>query len=133
MIAAVKRLVRERAGDACEYCRLPQSWLIPFKLQIEHILPVKHHGGDEPENLALACVYCNSHKGPNISGIDPLSTRLTPLFDPRQQMWSDHFEQHNGVIEGKTDIGRTTVDVLNMNAEEQVKLRIIVAGYSAKL
>ena len=28
---------------------------------------------DEVDNLALACHRCNLHKGPNLSGIDPLT------------------------------------------------------------
>jgi len=126
MDAEIKRLVRQRAQDACEYCGLTESWAAPFNLQIEHILPRKHHGGDQIENLALACSDCNLHKGPNIAGIDPLSMRMTELFHPRRHKWDEHFRLHLGMIIGKTDIGRTTVDVLDMNAEERVKLRIII-------
>jgi 5-methylcytosine-specific restriction endonuclease McrA len=38
--------------------------------QVEHIIPRKHHGGDDMGNLALACFACNNHKGPNLSGVD---------------------------------------------------------------
>ncbi len=84
----------------------------------------KHHGGDELENLALACIDCNLHKGSNLAGIDPLSSQLTELFHPRQHVWEDHFEIIQGRIRGKTAIGRVTVDVMNFNSEEQVLLRL---------
>ncbi|MBC7851834.1 MAG: HNH endonuclease [Pirellulaceae bacterium] len=127
MDAAVKELVRRRAADICEYCRLPQQWSPDLRLQIEHIIPLKHHGGHENANLALACADCNLHKGPNIAGIDPLSLRMTELFNPRQHQWHEHFEEIDGQITGKSAIGRTTVDVLNMNSTEQVEVRLMIA------
>ena len=54
--AATRRLVRDRAGDKCEYCGLLQVRSPLAALQIEHILPRKHGGGDDSENLALACI-----------------------------------------------------------------------------
>ena len=131
MDAVAKKLLRERAGDACEYCRLPQKWYSPYKLQVEHIVARQHHGGDELDNLAIACIDCNLNKGPNIAGIDPLSLALTELFHPRRHLWSDHFEQKRGFIMGKSAIGRTTVYVLKMNSDEQVKTRLIVELFEA--
>ena len=59
--AAVRRRVRERAGERCEYCRLraEQDRFHPF--HIEHIVARQHRGGDDLENLALACHQCNLH------------------------------------------------------------------------
>jgi hypothetical protein len=127
MDAAVKRMVRERAGDRCEYCHLRQEQSPLFPLQIEHIRTRKHHGGDELENLALACIDCNLHKGPNVAGIDAESHQLTELFHPRHHAWSDHFEFRGPLILGKTAIGRVTVDVLNMNSYDQVALRLLAS------
>ena len=81
---ATRRLVRQRAADRCEYCQRLQSDSLLIPLQIEHILPHKHGGGDEVENLALACAECNLHKGSDLSGIDPESNQMTRLFDPRR-------------------------------------------------
>lgn len=90
MDASLRRLVRLRAGDCCEYCRLPQLAL-PASLQIEHIIAKQHRGTDESENLALSCPYCNRYKGPNLSSIDPETGELAPLFNPRRDVWDDHF------------------------------------------
>ncbi len=35
------------------------------------------------DNLALACLRCNRHKGPNVGSFDPLTGQLTPFFNPR--------------------------------------------------
>jgi HNH endonuclease len=54
--------VRERAGDRCEYCHLPQVGSnIPF--EIDHIVSRKYQGHTDAGNLALACWYCNVVKG----------------------------------------------------------------------
>ena len=43
MDAELQRLVRDRSGGRCEYCRLPEAEsLVPF--EIEHIIPRKHRG-----------------------------------------------------------------------------------------
>lgn len=94
-------------------------------LHVEHIIPRKHGGSDDLSNLALACIDCNLHKGANLSGLDPETGMLTALFHPRQQRWENHFESEGIRIVGKTDIGRTTVQVLNMNSADQIDLRSV--------
>ncbi len=116
-------LVRARAGDRCEYCRLPE-WCYTGLFQIEHIVARSHGGGDDVHNLALACRHCNLHKGPNLFGIDPLSSDLTRLFNPRTDAWVEHFSIEHGVILGLTAIGRTTAYVLNMNTDRRIGLRL---------
>ena len=70
MDAATGRLIRERANDRCEYCRARQSDE-NFPFEIEHVIARQHGGDDTPANLALACMSCNRHKGPNLAGVDP--------------------------------------------------------------
>ena len=77
-------------------------------LHVEHIIPKMHGGADAFDNLALACIDCNLHKGPNLTGIDPRTKRVTKLFHPRLQRWDEHFEWHILYLVGKTTIGRTT-------------------------
>jgi len=58
MNAATRRLVRQRAGRRCEYCRIHEDDE-PFTFHIEHIVPKKHAGRDHPSNLAWSCHSCN--------------------------------------------------------------------------
>jgi len=74
-------------------------------------------------NLALACLWCNLHKGTNIASIDPDSGDLVRLFDPRRQRWTDHFRLYGARILGTTPIGRVTVAVLAMNGDRYVAIR----------
>ena len=92
--------------------------------QIEHIVPRKHHGSDDADNLALACFACNNHKGTNLSGIDPQTGEMTRLFHPRKDKWEEHFEWKEAMLVGRTRIGRTTVDILAVNLTYRSELRM---------
>ncbi len=93
---------------------------------MEHIVARKHGGNDEADNLALACDRCNSHKGANLTGVDPDTGEITKLFNPRQDAWKEHFKIADVLIVGLTPVGRTTVFVLNMNEERRVRLRTVL-------
>lgn len=123
MNEATRAAVRRRAEDRCEYCQLRQADSLLAALHVEHIIPRKHGGTDEPENLALACVDCNLHKGPNLAGIDPETGNVVSLFHPRLQPWADHFQWQGIYRAGKTPTGRATIQVLSINSEEQLALR----------
>lgn len=118
----LRRRIRRRARNRCEYCRLPQAAMRP-RHQIEHIIAIQHGGDDDPSNLALACMHCNLRKGPNIAGRDPLTSELTRLFHPRQDRWRDHFAWSGATLVGPAPIGRTTIQVLAINAPLVVETR----------
>jgi len=122
MDEATREEVRERAAGRCEYCYLPEAHVLtPF--QIEHVVAKQHRGRDTLNNLAYACLRCNVHKGPNLAGIDPKTTKLTRLFNPRRHRWGRHFRWQGAVVVGRTAVGRTTVEVLAMNDPARVALR----------
>ncbi len=121
--AETRRLVVRRAGDRCEYCRLPAS-ASQYPLHTEHVRARQHGGGDEAENLALACHLCNLHKGTNLTAIDPRSEAVTLLFNPRQMVWTDHFTPVGGEVLGITPEGRATAVLLDMNEASRLDLRI---------
>ena len=122
MNAATRRLVRRRAADRCEYCRLPQR-AVDFTFHIEHVVARQHGGADDASNLALACDRCNLYKGPNLAAIDPDSGRVVRIFHPRTDAWDDHFEIAGAAIVGRTPAGRATVGLLRMNAVARLRLR----------
>ena len=124
MDTATRELVRHRAGNRCEYCGATEGLRARIWFHTEHIVARQHGGGDAPENLALACHLCNAHKGPNLSGIDPTTGRVTPLFHPRRERWAEHFTRIGGQIVGHTETGRATVAVLDMNHPARVEARL---------
>ena len=123
MNKTTRQMVWERAQGRCEYCLLQQTHEPLVPLQVEHIVARQHQGGDDLVNLALACLLCNSHKGTNLTGLDPDSGNITRLFHPRQDSWQDHFRRDGAFIIGCTAIRRTTVWLLQMNFVERLELR----------
>jgi hypothetical protein len=128
MDAQLRQEVRARASGRCEYCRIEQVHFDSL-FHFEHIIARQHGGETNSQNLAIACARCNLNKGPNIAGLDPESKKLTPLFNPRQHDWNEHFKVlANGKISGITDIGRTTVHVLAFNTAIRVQMRLSSRG-----
>ena len=123
MDAQTRDFVQRRAGNRCEYCRIPQAVNAFFTFHVEHIVAVQHQGTDDTENLAFACHRCNAYKGTNLSSVDPETAQIVALFHPRREEWRDHFEQAGGVVRGLTSTGRATVRLLNMNAPHRVESR----------
>ncbi|MDE0555523.1 MAG: HNH endonuclease signature motif containing protein [Candidatus Poribacteria bacterium] len=121
---SLRRTVAERANEQCEYCQYPEQFS-PSSFEVEHIVPKSAGGLTEPNNLALACSHCNAHKATRQTGIDPLTGTNVRLFNPRIDDWAVHFllNQKTGEIEGQTSTGRSTVEVLMMNAEQPTRAR----------
>ena len=125
MNKALAAFVRQRAEGRCEYCRFVETFA-RFKFQVEHIVARQHGGTDSIDNLALACGFCNLHKGPNLSGIDPQTGTVVELFHPRCQVWSEHFKWDGPIIKGLSSHGRATVSVLLLNDPLQLARRQVL-------
>lgn len=123
--AALRRLVVARAAGRCEYCRFPQQAAF-LAFEIEHIISEKHDGPTVAENLALACPYCNDHKGTDLGSFDPETATLTPFFHPRRQEWSAHFRMEGALIIPLTPEGRVTVKILRFNAPDRLAERAVL-------
>jgi len=115
----LRRQVLERAQTCCEYCRLSQQDSF-FQFEIDHIIAEKHGGMNESQNLCLSCPDYNSFKGSDIGSIDRDTGRLTPLFNPREHVWSEHFRLDDGVMEPLTPEGRVTVFLLRLNDPDRI-------------
>jgi 5-methylcytosine-specific restriction endonuclease McrA len=122
----IRQQVIVEANFRCEYCRT-SSRLIGMPLVMEHILPKSAGGSDERENLAASCYRCNEFKGAKTHAIDPQTSQLVPLFNPRQQSWSDHFTWVNGGthIAGLTPTGQATVIALRLNNDYVTEARVL--------
>lgn len=75
------------------------------------------------ENLALSCLPCNRHKGSDLTSIDPQTGEITRLFNPRLDVWTEHFSLENGRIISLTPIARTTVFLLQFNTPTAILSR----------
>jgi hypothetical protein len=119
---ALEQRVVHRGAGRCEYCHLPEA-ASELEFHCDHIIAEKHGGPTVEENLAWACFSCNLRKGPNLSGLDPASGKLTRLLHPRTDSWNEHFAWEGAWLRGKTAIGRTTIAVLDINHPDAVAVR----------
>jgi hypothetical protein len=130
--ASLRKRVAEAACFRCGYCQTSQHIIGPL-LEIDHIIPEAEGGTNDEENLFLACPMCNSHKATRHQATDPETQRIVPLFNPRTQIWAEHFEwaEEGIVIRGKTPTGRATVAALNVNHPDIVAARRlwVIAGW----
>ena len=125
MDKATRNQVIERAGNTCEYCRLPQSAQPFITFHVDHVIASQHREDDSLDNLSMSCHRCILHKGTNLSTIDPETDELVQVFTPRPDTWEEHFQIADFVIIGLTDMGRATVRLLAMNTPQRVELRIL--------
>lgn len=122
MADSLRQFVKARAHDVCEYCRLPQQQT-PLTHELDHIIAVKHRGSSTENNLAWACFACGRHKSCNIAGIDPKGGAIVRLFHPRRHKWAAHFRWDGPNLVGRTEIGRATIEVLEINLPHYVAFR----------
>lgn len=126
MDSSTRELVRRRAGERCEYCRLPQSAAPFLTFHVEHVEAQQHVVEDSLGNLALACPDCNRHKGPNLTTLDVDTRTIVRLFHPRQDDWEEHFFYQGALLIGRTNVGKATVRLLQVNSEERIDMRRVL-------
>ena len=90
----------------------------------DHIIAVKHRGATNDSNLAWTCFTCNRSKSSDLSSIDIDTNKLIRLFNPRTDVWEEHFRlERGGEIAALTDVGRVTEFLLKFNKPEHVEIR----------
>jgi HNH endonuclease len=120
---SLRRAIAIRANLACEYCLFPEIFLATT-FHIDHIRSQKHCGKTVLENLAYSCPHCNQNKGSDIGTfLNDESENLIRFFNPRKDIWVEHFEIDNGKILSLTSIGTATINILNFNQIERIILR----------
>jgi HNH endonuclease len=116
-ISLANRLhIRQRANFLCEYCHSSEEASTSL-FTLDHLIPQSLGGDDREDNLALACHRCNGRRYNFTDGIDPETQASIALFNPRKDLWSDHFiwSADGQNIIGITPIGRATLNRLDLN------------------
>ena len=112
--------LRERIDEAdrrvCRYCLTVEA-NSGVRLTYDHITPLSKGGETDFENVCLACSACNEFKADATHAVDPVTGEPVALFNPRAQVWREHFVWSTDTtrIEGVTATGRATVLALRMN------------------
>ncbi|MEN9612135.1 MAG: hypothetical protein RLZZ628_2949 [Bacteroidota bacterium] len=127
MKESIKQTVQQRAQFCCEYC-LAQANISADSFVMEHILPVAKGGSNHLDNLAYSCQRCNNHKFTATHALDEVTGTTAPLYNPRDEVWENHFEWSDDFTEilGKSPTGRATVNRLKLNRVNLVNLRRIL-------
>jgi HNH endonuclease len=120
--ASLRRLVIQRADNRCEYCGISQIGQVAT-FHIDHIVPVVAGGATTAENLALACVSCSLRKGARQELEDIATGETVFIFNPRQQVWKEHFSWIGVQVVGLTATGRATVQALDLNRSTMLAIR----------
>ncbi len=126
----VRQFVIERARGLCEYCQ-SQDRFSPQPFTFDHIIPISKKGDNSSENLARACQGCNNSKLAKTQVFDIVTNDHVPLFNPRTQIWDDHFawDETFTLILGLTPIGRATVIALKLNRQQLTVMRELLIGF----
>ena len=111
----IRKEVADRANHKCE-----------FSFDLDHIVPIKHGGSSEIENLALACPHCNQHKGSDFATI--VNAEVVRLFNPRIDNWQESFIVVKGEILSKSKIGEASIKIFRFNEPDRVILRQLLAS-----
>jgi hypothetical protein len=121
---ALREKIIRQARHRCGYC-LRDEALLGMPLTIDHIIPQAAGGPTIEENLWLACRRCNEFKGSQTHAPDPQTGEIVTLFNPRLQIWAEHFfwSENGTEIVGRTSCGRATMIALKMNNPEIVVAR----------
>jgi hypothetical protein len=118
-----------RAKHRCEYCLIHEDDTY-FGCEVDHIISLKHDGPTEFENLAYACLLCNRRKGSDLGSILVPGGPIIRFFNPRIDVWRNHFHLDGAAIRGITEIGEVTSRIFGFNAPERILERqsLIAAG-----
>lgn len=119
---SLRRMIFDQADRCCEYCLQPEIFAF-CPHEIDHVIAEKHEGLTIAENLALACKLCNTFKGSDIASVDPLTGEITALYNPRMDVWREHFRLEDAVFMPLTAKARTTVRLLQINRSDRVAER----------
>ena len=123
----IRNRVAIRANFRCGYCLVHEEDMF-FPFQVDHIISRKHRVSSDFDNLAFAYSVCNQNKGTDIATYLVPKGPLIPLFNPRTEVWSDHFKLENGRIIPQSNVGGATALVLNFNNDDRVILRQLLSA-----
>lgn len=116
--AKLRRLATQRANNLCEYCLIHVDDTY-WGCQIDHIISEKHGGETKAHNLAHACSLCNRNKGSDVGSVTP-DGQFVRFFNPRTDIWSDHFGLDRITIVPMTAVGEVTVRILGFNSTDRL-------------
>ena len=108
-INELKQALLDLSNEKCAYCECKVTEESKY-MEVEHFLEKDNNPNSVLlwNNLLPSCKRCNGTKGTH----DVLTE---PVIDPCQDEPKDHLQYRLGRLRGKTELGRSTVDVIGLN------------------
>ncbi|MDP9171314.1 MAG: HNH endonuclease [Acidobacteriota bacterium] len=120
--SALRQFVRTRADGFCEYCRIPEQFMLAERS--------KARWSDSCRESRFVLRTLQPVKGSDIASIDAETGQLTPLSHPPRDRWEDHYLFSAGEILALSATGRVTIRLLRMNRPARIKERQLVISAS---
>ena len=106
----LEETARQLAGNGYKYCPIARCCVMKFRHVFDHIIARQStEAAKSPSPTSpFAAAIVIGIKG-HYAGLDEDTGALVPLFNPRRDVWRDHFRWDGAVLMGITPVGRTTV------------------------
>lgn len=126
---AFRSYVREDFSHRCAYCLLAELWAAGEEnFELDHFRPKHLFPNQEKDfyNLYYACHVCNLNKRASWPPPD-LEAMGVSFADLCKDEFATHFiSTEDGAWNGVTESGRYTVDILRLNREQLVTVRLLL-------
>jgi 5-methylcytosine-specific restriction endonuclease McrA len=125
-----KETLREDFFYACAYCTMTEFEAQAIRMTIDHYEPKKARPElvNSYDNLMYCCDDCNILKGdrcPPRSARDAGHKFFRPDQDYRHEHFERHTSQHDINLDGITNVGRFTIEFMDLNRPTLRRLRKI--------
>jgi hypothetical protein len=121
-----QRWLRKDFFFSCAYCTMTEAEAQAIRFTIDHYEPrkVRPDLTNVYENLMYSCDECNSRKGDRCP---PASARANGIrfFRPDHDLRRDHFRGSGERLEAESDIGKYSIETLDLNRKLLRTLRSI--------
>lgn len=109
---------------SCAYCSMSEAEAQAIRFTIDHYEPKSAHPelANEYANLMYCCDECNTRKGDRCP---PESARADGMrfFRPDSDYWEDHFKRKGLLLDAKSNVGRYSIEAIDLSRTTLRKLR----------
>lgn len=118
-IVLTRKAIFERDNNTCQYCGRKTR---KERLTIDHVIPKSRGGGEEWNNLVLACLECNARKRNKV----PEEAGMKLLRKPKKPPWFPHLGLGPAAL--KRAVWRKFIDAGCWESESDWSADLVIKG-----